>query len=83
MGLAKMLVIVEAQCFSGVCANLYNRKLKRNKTEIIAFGASLVAQWVRFRAPNAGGPGSIPGQGIRSHMHAATKSLHATTKETT
>ena len=27
------------------------------------------------------GPGSIPGQGTRSHMHAATKSLHATTKD--
>ena len=26
-------------------------------------------------APNAGGPGSIPGQRTRSHMHAATKEL--------
>ena len=34
-----------------------------------------------LHAPNAGGPGSIPGQGTRSHMHAANKSLHATTKE--
>ena len=30
---------------------------------------------------SAGGLGSIPGQGTRSHMHAATKSSHATTKE--
>ena len=44
-------------------------------------GTSLVAQWLRLCAPNAGGPGSIPGQGTGSHMHAATKSLHATTKE--
>ena len=29
------------------------------------------------------GPGSIPGRGTRSHMHAATKSSHATTKEPT
>ncbi|TEA42215.1 hypothetical protein DBR06_SOUSAS6810144, partial [Sousa chinensis] len=29
---------------------------------------SLVAQWVRLRAPSAGGPGSIPGQGTRSDM---------------
>ena len=29
--------------------------------------------WVRFCTPNAGGPGSIPGQGTRSCMHAATK----------
>ena len=44
-------------------------------------GTSLVVQWIRLRAPNAGGLGSIPGQGSRSHMHAATKSLYATTKE--
>ncbi|TEA11773.1 hypothetical protein DBR06_SOUSAS6910273, partial [Sousa chinensis] len=29
---------------------------------------SLVVQWVRLHTPNAGGPGSIPGQGTRSHM---------------
>ena len=34
-------------------------------------GTSLVVQWVRLHAPNAGGPGSIPGWGTRSHMHAA------------
>ena len=37
------------------------------------FGISLVAQWLRLHAPNAGGLGSIPGQGTRSHMHDATK----------
>uniref|UniRef100_A0A8C6C3Q7 mitogen-activated protein kinase kinase n=1 Tax=Monodon monoceros TaxID=40151 RepID=A0A8C6C3Q7_MONMO len=37
-------------------------------------GTCLVAQWLRLHAPDAGGPGSIPGQGTRSHMHAATKS---------
>ena len=25
-------------------------------------------KWLRFRAPDAGGLGSIPGQGTRSHM---------------
>ena len=40
-----------------------------------------MAQWIRLHDPNAGGPGSIPVQGTRSHTHAATKSLHATTKE--
>ena len=30
---------------------------------------------------NAGDTGSIPGQRTRSHMHATTKSSHATTKE--
>ena len=31
-------------------------------------GISLVAQWLRLCALSAGGPGSIPGQGLRSHM---------------
>ena len=31
-------------------------------------GTSLVVQWLRLWASNAGGPGSISGQGIRSHM---------------
>ena len=46
-------------------------------------GTYLVAQWIRLHGPNARGPGLIPGQGTRSHMHAATKSSHATTKEPT
>ena len=29
---------------------------------------SLVVQWLRLHALNAEGPGSIPGQGSRSHM---------------
>ena len=31
-------------------------------------GTSLVVQWLRQHAPNAGGPGVIPGQRTRSHM---------------
>ena len=31
-------------------------------------GTSLVVQWLRLHAPNAGGLGSIPGQGTRSRM---------------
>ena len=49
----------------------------------LGIGTSLGAPWLRLCAPNAGGLGSIPGQGTRSHMHVATKSLHATTKEPT
>ena len=30
-------------------------------------GTSLVVQWLRLHALSAGGPGSIPGQGTRSH----------------
>ena len=43
-------------------------------------GTSLVVQWVKIHAPNAGGSGSIPDRGTRSCMHAATKCLHDTTK---
>ena len=49
--------------------------------ELFTFGTSLVVQWLRLCAPNAGARGLIPGQGTRSHIHAATKSSHATTKE--
>ena len=31
-------------------------------------GTSLVVQWLRLRAPNAGGLSLTPGQGTRSHM---------------
>ena len=34
-----------------------------------------MVQWLRLFAPNAGGPGSIPGQGTRSH--AAAKNWHS------
>ena len=56
-------------------------------------GTSLVVQWLRLRAPNAGGLGSILGQGTRSRMpqlrahmpqlkipHAAMKIPHRATK---
>ena len=56
-------------------------------------GTSLVVQWLILGGPNAGGPGSIPSQGTRSHMpqlrscmpqlkipHAAIKIPHATIK---
>ncbi|TEA35983.1 hypothetical protein DBR06_SOUSAS810106, partial [Sousa chinensis] len=45
---------------------------------------SLVVQWLRLHAPNAGGPGSMPGQGTRTHMPQPRtcipqlKILHAT-----
>ena len=29
---------------------------------------SLVVEWLRLCAPNAGDPGLLPGQGTRSHM---------------
>ena len=39
----------------------------------------LVVQWLRFCTPSAGDPGSVPNQGIRSHM-LPLKILHATRK---
>ena len=62
-------------------SSIFNIKMATQK--FINFGTCLVAQWLRLCTPNAGGQGSIPGQGTRSHMHAATKSSHATTKEPT
>ena len=47
----------------------------KNPQQNILAGTSLVVQWIRLRAPNAGGLGSIPGQGTRSHMHADRKSV--------
>ena len=49
------------------------------KTEFL--GTSLVLQWVRLHTPNVGDQSSIPGQGTRSRMHAATKSPHEATKK--
>ena len=35
----------------------------------------MVVQWLGLHAPNAGGPGSIPGQGPRSY-NVTTKTQH-------
>ncbi|TEA28876.1 hypothetical protein DBR06_SOUSAS4010093, partial [Sousa chinensis] len=46
----------------------------------------MVVQWLRLCTPYVGGPGSIPGQGTRSHMPQLRvcmlqlKILHAATK---
>ena len=39
-------------------------------------GTSLVVQWLGLHAPNAGGPGSIPGQKTRSHRPQLKDSAH-------
>ena len=38
------------------------------ETGMAIWGASLIIQWLRLPAPSAGGLGSVPGQGTRSHM---------------
>ena len=35
---------------------------------ILVWETSLVVQWLRLHAPNAGDPGSIPAQGTRPHL---------------
>ena len=37
-------------------------------TMMIIPRTSMVVQWLRLRAPSAGGLGLIPGQGSRSHI---------------
>ena len=37
------------------------------ESRLLGEGTSLVVQWLRLQAPNAGGLGLIPGQGTRSH----------------
>ena len=57
-----------------ICKNSCHQKDKKYRT-------SLVVQWLGLCASNAGGPGSIPGQGTRSHMpQLRSKVLCATTK---
>ena len=41
--------------------------------------SSLLVQWLNSRAPHAGGLGSTPGQGTRSHM-PQLKNPHTTIK---
>ena len=65
---------------SGLKSTMYVHPNAHSNTIYNSQGTSLVVQWVRHHAPNAGGPGSIPGRGTRSHMHAATKKPAATTK---
>ena len=43
-------------------------------------GTSLVVQWLRLCTPNARGPGSILGQGTRSHM-LGSRSSHASMED--
>ena len=65
-----------------LCPQSWTRHGRREaewKIQEGALGTSLVVQWLRVCTPNAGGLGSIPGQGTRSHM-PRLKSPYATTK---
>ena len=80
-GLDSASLVPSRRCFIG--ENFIDPAEQMWALKIPIMGTSLVAQWLKLRAPNTGSPGSIPGQETRSHMHAATKSLHATAKEPT
>ena len=54
--------VEDIYCMISFICGIFKEKKKPN------FGTSLVVKWLRFLASNAGGPGSIPGQGTRSHM---------------
>ena len=45
-----------------------NKQVKHGLNILKLLGNFPVVQWLRLHAPNAGGPGWIPGQGTRSHM---------------
>ena len=74
-----MTVLLYFKIFSCPEHNFYGKKKEENHL-LIYFNikdnflknkwkvTSLVVQWLRHHAPNAGGPGSIPGQGTRSRM---------------
>ena len=44
-------------------------------------GTSLLVQWLRLCTPNAGDPGPIPDEGIRSHMQHLRVHSHAATRK--
>ena len=65
----------------GTSSLLWEPELNLN----IKADTSLVVQWLRLHAANAGGPGWIPGQGTRSRMaqlsvHVLQKIPHAAVK---
>ena len=53
--------------FSPLIKSLTSKKFK-SLFKSLSLGTSLVVQWLRLYCPNAGGPGSILGQGTGSHM---------------
>ena len=53
--------------------NHQNKMAGRNTRKRNNGGTALVVQWVRLCTPNAGGLGSVPSGGTRSHMHTTAK----------
>ena len=55
-------------CISEPALRWSQWKVIKNTMKLTQLEASLMVRWLRFHSPNAGGLGSIPGQGTRSHM---------------
>ena len=59
-------------CNAASCPSHLQRCLSRQCNQLVGSkshrGISLVVQWLRLNAPNAGGLGPIPGQGTGPHM---------------
>ena len=79
----KCLLTVHVSFFFFSCiffSELKNKKKTPIQTlPLFDLGTGLVVQWLRLGTPNAGGPGSIPGQGARAQK-LQLKILHPTTK---
>ena len=53
---------------------VFDEEMKIKAFKNYDLGTSLVVQWLRLHIPNAGGPGSIPGQGTKT-LHDVTKKI--------
>ena len=66
--------VPRSQAVSTARASTKNLKPKKMKKQ-----TSLVVQWPRRQAPNAGGPGSITGPGTKSHLLCNYDATQSTT----
>ena len=85
--------VVNCMCFSCLCSSVTSTTLVKSlentekpraevREEFCHFGTSLVVQWLRLCAPNAGDMGSIPGQGTKiPHACRARKKKKRQTKK--
>ena len=65
MSLSKLWEMVKDKGSLACCSPWDHKELDVTEQQQ---GLSLVVQWLRLHAPNAGALGSIPAQGTRSHM---------------
>ena len=86
--------VVNCTCFSCLCSSVTSTTLVKSlentekpraevREEFCHFGTSLVVQWLRLCASNAGDMGSIPGQGTKiPHACRARKKKKKTNQKT-